>query len=69
MALIEMEYKQGLLEATEAGNMLDLIKQLQENFGEAGNEAKIDRLMSQLENRIGGMTNTGTQTAASFLGR
>ena len=69
MALIEMEYKQGLLEATEAGNMLDLIKQLQENFGEAGNEAKIDRLMAELENRIGGMTNTGTQTAASFLGR
>ena len=68
MALIEMQYKEGLLEASEAGNLLDLIEQMREDFGEEGNEAKIDQLMLQLENKLGGMRNTGSQSATSFFG-
>ena len=69
MALIEMEYKQGLLSANQAKSIMDQITLLQENsIGDPNAEAKIDQLHQQLNALLGGANNTGLQTAANFLG-
>jgi len=65
MALIEMQYKQGLLSANKAKSIIDQITLLQENsMGDPNAKAKID----QLYNELSGASNTGLQTAANFLG-
>mgnify|MGYP003625482234 CR=1 FL=1 len=69
MALIEMQYKEGLLSANRAKSIIDQITLLQENsMGDANATAKIDQLYNQLSGLGSGANNMGIQTASSYLG-
>ena len=69
MALIEMQYKEGLLSANRAKSIIDQITLLQENsMGDPNATAKIDQLYNQLSGLGSGANNMGIQTASSYLG-
>ena len=68
MALIEMQYKEGLLSANRAKSIIDQITLLQENsMGDPNATAKIDQLYNQLSGLGSGANNMGIQTASSYF--
>ena len=65
MALIEMEYKQGLLNVAQVENIIAEIELLQESVGQEGAEEKINALYQRLRQNIGGSSTTGLSSVSS----
>ena len=65
MALIEMEYKQGLLSVAQVENIMAEIELLQEAVGQEGSEEKINALYQRLRQHAGGSSTTGLSSVSS----
>ena len=65
MALIEMEYKQGLLNVAQVENIIAEIELLQEAVGQEGSEEKINELYQRLRQHAGGASTTGLSSVSS----
>ncbi len=60
--MVELNYKQGLLDINEAQNILAQIEILKESVGDPQAEEKIAMLEQELARRTGGFTGTGNST-------
>jgi len=60
--MVELNYKQGLLDINEAQNILAQIEILKESVGDPKAEEKIAMLEQELARRTGGFTGTGNST-------
>jgi len=60
--MVELNYKQGLLDINEAQNILTQIEILKESVGDPQAEEKIAMLEQELARRTGGFTGTGNST-------
>jgi hypothetical protein len=65
MALIEMEYKQGLLNVAQVENIIAEIELLQEAVVQEGTEEKINELYQRLRQHAGGSSTTGLSSVSS----
>ena len=66
--MVELNYKQGLLDINEAQNILSQIELLSESVGDPQAEEKIAMLEQKLALLTGGTTATGLPSVASVLG-
>ena len=66
MALIEMEYKQGLLNIAQVENIMAEIELLSETaLTDPASQEKINALYQQLRQRMGGASTTGLPNVSS----